>query len=39
MQNSYCDLSVKAWFILAMDDSSYGLNFDLGKKNKIHHHS
>ena len=22
-----------------MDDSSYRLNFDLGKKNKIHHHS
>ena len=22
-----------------MDDSSYKLNFDLGKKNKIHHHS
>ena len=24
---------------LLMDDSSYRLNFDLGKKNKIHHHS
>ena len=23
----------------SMDDSSYRLNFDLGKKNKIHHHS
>ena len=22
-----------------MDDSSYRLNFDQGKKNKIHHHS
>ena len=22
-----------------IDDSSYRLNFDLGKKNKIHHHS
>jgi hypothetical protein len=22
-----------------MDDSSYRLNFDLGKRNKIHHHS
>jgi hypothetical protein len=22
-----------------MDDSSYRLYFDLGKKNKIHHHS
>jgi hypothetical protein len=22
-----------------MDDSSYRLNFDLGKKKKIHHHS
>jgi hypothetical protein len=22
-----------------MDDSSYRLNFDLGKKYKIHHHS
>jgi hypothetical protein len=22
-----------------MDDSGYRLNFDLGKKNKIHHHS
>jgi hypothetical protein len=22
-----------------MDDSSYRLNVDLGKKNKIHHHS
>ena len=22
-----------------MDNSSYRLNFDLGKKNKIHHHS
>jgi hypothetical protein len=22
-----------------MDDSSYRLNFDLGKKNKIHHHN
>jgi hypothetical protein len=22
-----------------MDDSSYRLNFDMGKKNKIHHHS
>jgi hypothetical protein len=22
-----------------MDDSSYRLNFDPGKKNKIHHHS
>ena len=25
--------------ILSMDDSSYRLNFDLGKKNEIHHHS
>ena len=24
---------------ITMDDSSYRLNFDLGKKNKIHHHS
>ena len=24
---------------LTMDDSSYRLNFDLGKKNEIHHHS
>jgi hypothetical protein len=22
-----------------MDDSNYRLNFDLGKKNKIHHHN
>jgi hypothetical protein len=26
-------------FVVSMDDSSYRLNFDLGKKNKIHHHS
>ena len=25
--------------LLSMNDSSYSLNFDLGKKNKIHHHS
>jgi hypothetical protein len=25
--------------LIQMDDSSYRLNFDLGKKNKIHHHS
>jgi hypothetical protein len=25
--------------LLSMDDSSYRLNFDPGKKNKIHHHS
>jgi hypothetical protein len=24
---------------MPMNDSSYRLNFDLGKKNKIHHHS
>ena len=24
---------------LSIDDSSYRLNFDLGKKNQIHHHS
>jgi hypothetical protein len=24
---------------LIMDDSNYRLNFDLGRKNKIHHHS
>jgi hypothetical protein len=26
-------------YVVLMDDSSYRLNFDLGKKNKIHHHS
>jgi hypothetical protein len=25
--------------MILIDDSSYRLNFDLGKKNKIHHHS
>jgi hypothetical protein len=25
--------------LVLIDDSSYRLNFDLGKKNKIHHHS
>ena len=26
-------------YICVMGDSSYGLNFDLGKKNEIQHHS
>ncbi len=25
--------------VVLMDDSSYKLNFDLGKKNEIHHYS
>ena len=25
--------------LLSMDDSSHGINFDLGKKNEIHHYS
>ena len=29
----YLDLMV-----ISMDDSSYTLNFDLGKKNEIHHY-
>ncbi len=32
-------LRSKKFYRSAMDDSSYRLNFDLGKKNEIHHHS
>jgi hypothetical protein len=33
-----CEWVDELW-IVVIDDSSYKLNFDLGKKNKIHHHS
>jgi hypothetical protein len=36
--SSYCFNALNN-FVVSMDDSSYRLNFDLGKKNKIHHHS
>ena len=32
------DTGLKVWS-LSMGDSSYGLNFDLGKNNKMYYHS
>ncbi len=41
--HSYFNLAgqviLKSSNAFSMDDSSYRLNFDLGKKNKIHHYS
>ena len=38
--HKFSKVSTSFWLTHAsMDDSSYRLNFDLGKKNEIHHHS
>jgi hypothetical protein len=35
----YVFCTSKLMHAMKHDDSSYRLNFDLGKKNKIHHHN